>query len=510
MNIGTSSYDVFPYPSYTFPQTHPDRLASVGRIHGIEVADPTKCRVLEIGCGDGTNLLSHAYALPSSEFVGFDLSETHIARGIETKGSIGANNVQLFQADASVIDMETLGKFDYIVAHGIFSWVPDLIRERILQIFSECLDQNGVGYISYNAYPGCHIREITAGIMKAGADGRDNPAEMVEHGIAFLDSISSAAENGSLYQNMLRLELDQIRERSIQNVFHDDLSTSNRPFYFTEFVSMIEPYGLEFFAESDPIASNVSKLSNGARTLLEGVRSDLIRFEQCLDLITGRRFRSSLICRKGASARQFTGKPDIKNIFLSSQVKTDADAGSIANDSPVRFEGSKGASFTINHPLTKSLIVTLRSVWPAALPIDTAFSRASNEIGGYSDEDESRTRDYLYQLYVGGFVKFGCYSPKFASKAGEFPVASAFARWQINEQLENLTTLAGKNLRTTDPVLRLIISLLDGTRDRNQLVIEIMAATEVPDNERAAFRDALPEIIEGQLTQIAAAGLLIA
>ncbi len=510
MNIGTSSYDVFPYPSYTFPQTHPDRLASVGRIHGIEVADPTKCRVLEIGCGDGTNLLSLAYALPNSEFVGFDLSETHIARGIETKATIGANNVRLFQADASVIDINSLGKFDYIVAHGIFSWVPDLIRERILQIFSECLDQNGVGYISYNAYPGCHIREIAAGILKAGADGRDAPAEMVEHGIAFLDSIASAAENGSLYQNMLRLELDQIRERSIQNVFHDDLSSSNRPFYFTEFVSMIEPYGLSFFAESDPIASNVSKLSNGARTLLEGVRSDMIRFEQYLDLITCRRFRSSLICRKGASALETTGRPNIENIFLSSQAKTDADAGSIASDSAVRFEGSKGASFTINHPLTKSLIVTLRSIWPAALPINAAFSRASNEIGGSSVEDESKAQDYIYQLYLGGFVKFGCYSPSFAAKAGEFPVASAFARWQISERLENLTTLAGKNLSTTDPVLRLIISLLDGTRDRHQLAVELLAATEVPDDERDAFRNALPEIIEGQLTQIAAAGLLIA
>ena len=74
---------------------------------------------------------------------------------------------------------------------------------------------------------------------------------------------------------------------------------------------------------------------------------------------------------------------------------------------------------------------------------------------------------------------------------------------------ENLTTLAGKNLRTVDPILRLIISLLDGTRGRTELAVELSAAIEVPFEEQEAFKVALPEIIEGHLKQIAAAGLLI-
>ncbi|MBX7053576.1 MAG: class I SAM-dependent methyltransferase [Pyrinomonadaceae bacterium] len=509
MKIATSDYDSFPYPSYTFPQTHPDRLASIGRIHGIEVKDPTRCRMLEIGCGDGSNLLSLAYALPGSEFVGFDLSEKHIARGISAKHHIGIKNIHLFQADALLVDVKALGRFDYIVAHGIFSWVPANVRDRILQIFSECLEESGIGYISYNAYPGCHIREIAAGILKAGSAEVEVPAERVEKGIAFLDAIAAAAESDSLYQKMLRLELEQIRERSDQNVFHDDLADCNFPFYFRDFVSMIEPHGLQFISESDPIASNVSKLSREARALLEGVRTDVIRFEQYIDLITCRRFRSSLVCRTGLSVDYPDSVNDLEGMYLSAQVTTDADEGSLVDGSTVRFEGSKGASFTINHPLTKSIMANLGSIWPAALPFEDLVSEAEIRINGRSAEDESRTRAYLYQLYLGGFVKFGCYSPAFAKTAGELPISSAFARWQISEGLENLTTLAGKNLKTTDPVLRLVISLLDGTRGRDELVEEIFDATDVPDGEREAFLAALPDIVEGQLAQIAAAGLLL-
>ncbi len=509
MKANTVTYDSFPYPSYTFPQTHPDRLASIGKLHGIDTKHPENCRMLEIGCGDGTNLLSMAYALPNCEFVGFDLSEKHILRGCATSQQIGVKNVHLFQADAAMIDIQSLGMFDYIVAHGVFSWVPDHIREKILKIYSECLEPHGVGYISYNAYPGCHIREIAAGIMKIGSAGFAEPNERVEHGIAFLDAITDAAEADSIYQNMLRLELEQIRDRSVQNVFHDDHSDSNVPFYFSDFVSMIEPWGLQFFSESDPIASNTSKFSAEARALLESVRSDVTRFEQYIDLITCRRFRSSLICRPSNLAARSIGEPAFDELFLSSQVTTDSPANLIVDNSAVRFEGSKGASFTINHPHTKSMLVIMRSIWPAALPLQDLMTRVSEEVGNFSVEDGSKARAYLHQLYLGGFVKFGCYSPTFAATAGEFPIASAFARWQVSEQLENLTTLAGKNLRTVDPILRLIISLLDGTRGRTELAVELSAAIEVPFEEQEAFKVALPEIIEGHLKQIAAAGLLI-
>ena len=503
------SYDLFPYPSYTFPQTHPDRLASIGVLYGIPVKTPTDCRVLEIGCGDGTNLLSFAYALPNSEFVGFDLSENHIRHGISAKARIGVENIDLFHKDATQIDTQELGEFDYIIAHGLLSWVPDTVRPHILNIFADCLAPHGIGYISYNTYPGCRIREIAAGIMRTQSDGFIDPNEKVEQGIAFLEAIAGAAEVDSLYQQVLKLELEQIRERSAQNVFHDDLSDFNTPFYFKDFVSMIGPHGLQFLSEADPIASNTLKLSVEARGLLDSVRDDIITFEQYIDLITCRRFRSSLICRSENPIDRAVSDSKVDEFYISSQVSTDLSSVNVTDATPVRFDGSKGASLTVNHPLTKALLVSMKSQWPKAMPFVDLLARAFEIVGISSTEDVSKARTYILQLYLGGFVKFGCYSPTFAAVVGETPVSSAFARWQISEDIENLTTLAGKNLKTLDPILRLIISMLDGTRGRVEIADEILAAIELPLEERERFTAALPDIIEDQLTQIASAGLLV-
>ena len=72
------SYEVMPYPSKFFLQTHPDRLATLATLFGMKSAPPERCRVLELGCGNGSNLVSHAFNLPEARFVGVDLAENHI------------------------------------------------------------------------------------------------------------------------------------------------------------------------------------------------------------------------------------------------------------------------------------------------------------------------------------------------------------------------------------------------------------------------------------------------
>src|SRR5260221_4442716 len=94
-----TSYDSVIYPSSTHPQTHPDRLAVIGSLFGLEPAPVNRCRVLELGCGNGTNLVPMAWGLPQSEFVGIDLAALPIARGQRMFSELGLKNVQLVQAD---------------------------------------------------------------------------------------------------------------------------------------------------------------------------------------------------------------------------------------------------------------------------------------------------------------------------------------------------------------------------------------------------------------------------
>lgn len=511
MNDEIFSYDSVPYPSYTFPQTHPDRLATLGRVHGIPTPSPENCRVLEIGCGDGTNLISFAYTLPNSSFVGIDLSEVHITKASETARTVGTRNVEFMKADVCDVGVNTLGKFDYIIAHGLFSWVPDMVRPEILRIYSECLTENGVGYISYNAYPGCRIREITSGIMQFFTNDIEDPAQNVADGISFLDQITNAAEKNSLFQSMLKLELDQIQDRSVSNVFHDDLSQFNKPLYFHEFAKMIAPFGLQFLSESEPTASNIGKLSAEARELLSSVSGDILKFEQYLDFVTCRRFRTTLVCRNGKQIDRNDFASRLDDLYISSQIDCDESDPVINDDSPVRFVGAKGATLTINHPLTKSVLVRMHAEWPGGLTFDELAEAAEAEYGSSiaSKSEKLRTADYLMQMYWGGFIKLGTVDPPFARLAGEFPEVSKFARWQIENGSESVSTLVGKNLEARDEFLRLLMLLLDGTRDRKALGVEMMEFVQVPEHEHPAFTTQLPNILEEQLEKLAAAGLLL-
>ncbi len=159
-----TAYDEVPYPSLAHVQTHPDRLATIAALFGLQTAPVEKCRVLELGCGDGTNLISMAYGLPNSEFVGIDAAGRAIAEGNEMIRDLSLDNVRLQQLD--LMEFDAGGEpFDYIIAHGVYSWVPDPVRDRILAICSESLSPNGVAYVSYNSYPGGHIRDMVREMM---------------------------------------------------------------------------------------------------------------------------------------------------------------------------------------------------------------------------------------------------------------------------------------------------------------------------------------------------------
>src|SRR5579859_5835931 len=92
-------YEQVAYPGRPFPQTHPDRLGTIARLFGMSPTPVEGCRVLELGCGDGGNLIPMAYTLRASEFLGVDLSARAIAAGMEMVQALGLANVSLRRLD---------------------------------------------------------------------------------------------------------------------------------------------------------------------------------------------------------------------------------------------------------------------------------------------------------------------------------------------------------------------------------------------------------------------------
>src|SRR5262249_2639278 len=167
-----ASYDELPYPRLPFAETHPDNLATVASLFGLRPAPVERCRVLELGCAGGGNLLPMAGALPASRFVGIDLSRRQIEDGRRVVAELGLSNVEL--RHLSILDVDDgFGEFDYVVCHGVYSWVPEPVQDKILAIGARHLAPHGVAYVSSNTYPGWHGRGLLRDLLRfhAGTDG---------------------------------------------------------------------------------------------------------------------------------------------------------------------------------------------------------------------------------------------------------------------------------------------------------------------------------------------------
>src|SRR3954468_15787595 len=153
-------YDDVPYSNYPYAQTHPDRLATVAILHGLEPPDPFHARVLELGCGAGGNLLAMAAATPGVRAVGIDLAREPVEAGRAAAAEIGLGNVELRQGDVRELTDGRAGEFDYVVAHGLYAWVPPPARDAVLGPVPRSLAPDGVAYVSYNAPPGGYFRRM--------------------------------------------------------------------------------------------------------------------------------------------------------------------------------------------------------------------------------------------------------------------------------------------------------------------------------------------------------------
>src|SRR5262249_55523737 len=163
----------------THAQTHPNRLAVIASLFGMTPAPVERCRVLELGCGNGSNVIPMAASLPESNFVGIDLAGEPVAEGNQMVSELGLQNIRLVHGSVTTIG-DDWGQFDYILAHGLFSWVPAEVRSCILRLCRERLAPEGVAFISYNALPGCHVRNMLREMMLFHTRNFQSPNERVQ------------------------------------------------------------------------------------------------------------------------------------------------------------------------------------------------------------------------------------------------------------------------------------------------------------------------------------------
>lgn len=509
------SYDTMPYPSKFFLQTHPDRLATIGTFYGMEPPPIETCRLLELGCGNGSNLIAHAYNLPRARFIGVDLSEGHIDYATRSAQKLKIGNVEFRRADVLDMTAEEYGEFDYIIAHGLFSWVPEEVRAKTLALYREMLAPNGIGYISYNAYPGAHYREMVREMMLYGTrEETADPLDKVGRAITFLSLLAENATESKVYKPILKSELKRHFEHDAADIFHDDLAELYRPFYFYEFAALLAERDLQFLSEAELHAMSTGSFAPEVREFLAG-REDIIEREQYADFFRGRIFRQTLFCPREVRLDREPGPDMLDRFLIASSLSPVGENPDLSGRRPQRFVGAKGVGIEIDHPLTKAALAYLGNVWGRAVPLEKVLREARRILkqsivsAADREKEEAVTRNILLQIATGtDLVELHLFQPPADTEAGERPRVNRLARWQLAEA-DNVSTRLNLDLKIEDEISRRMLELLDGTRNRGEVrrELEEFIATD----ERARDRDDLPDDlgawIEQSIAQLARLGM---
>jgi SAM-dependent methyltransferase/methyltransferase-like protein len=488
------AYDRVAYPCFAYPDTHPDRLATMALLHGLEPAPVERCRVLEIGCNEAANLIPMAYAIPGSEFVGFDLAGLPIARGQERIRELGLSNIRIFQADLMEVD-ERLGQFDYILAHGIYAWVPEPVRDRLLANCRALLAPEGVAFVSYNALPGGHLRNLVREILLHGA-GDDDPAQSVARGLEFLRIVLESRPEGDPFRVLLDREAMQLEKRDPQVIYHDELCREHRAVSFSEFIAHAGSHGLRYLSEStlpaptDPCFQ--PQQASTAETLAGG---DRIAQEQILDFVRMRMYRETLLCRA-----DHTISGDVC-VEAFSRLRFGCAADSVPGEGAVLrvYTLPGGLRMKSQHPGTVQLMETLIDSWPRSIP----FAELEERLAAHGIVFDAEFLTLLLRLVVSRFVQVHAWQAPVSSQIAVRPKASATSR-QEAAMRDQVATLLHSSLQLEDAQVRNFLMLLDGTRDRS----ELLAALEERNPQMP--EGALAERIEPNLRLLHRNGVLLA
>jgi methyltransferase-like protein/2-polyprenyl-3-methyl-5-hydroxy-6-metoxy-1,4-benzoquinol methylase len=476
-----SSNDETPYQSHPFPQSQPARLAAMATLFGLTPPDIRSARVLELGCAAGGNLIPMAATWPESQCLGVDLSARQIEEGQATVRDLGLSNCELRRASITDITPDW-GQFDYIVCHGVWSWVPEEVRSHIFQVCRDNLTPDGVAYISYNVYPGWHMRGAIRDLMRWHTASFTDPAQKAQQARAVLQFLCDATPpEGDAYGLMLRKEAQLLAQQGDYYLLHDHLEENNHPVYVHEFFAQCATNGLEYLAEAEVGSMLPNGLPQATIETLRRVAPDIVRMEQYLDFLRNRTFRQTLLVKAGQIINRNLTPASLEKLYFASALKAQGSVDPKAHGS-ARFVLPNGVSVDTTGELTKAALLSLAEAWPQPLSFSRLLDESRQRVeGDLIQQPDPAGRPVaaqalgtdLLQLYITGLIEVWPHALPLATGISAQPRASALARLQAR-----LTPMGSQGTITNmryesvglDAVTTRILALLDGVHDRPAIV----------------------------------------
>ena len=468
-----NSYDEVPYPRWTGLITHPNRLACMATLFGLQPAEVATCRVLELACASGGNLIPMAYGLPQASFVGVDLSSVQLTAGKAVVESLGLTNIRL--EHANILDLpDDFGTFDYIIAHGVYSWVPPAVQDKILSIYSHLLAPQGVGYISYNCYPGWHSLEMVRELMLYHVSEMQTVEQKVQQARAVLKFVmQSTAEQHRGHSQTLREHWELFSNCSDSYLYHELLEENNQPVYFHQFAARAAQHNLKFLSEASLLEMRGPGISEELYETLQQHDDPLI-VEQYVDFLVNRTFRKTLLCHANLTTAKQPLLENVPKFRILGMAVPKSSTPDLVGTKSEEFTSSWGSSVTTSHPVDKTSLFTLAEAVPFSLTFADLLERIQQRL--YPKQafpSDSRDHDRLCQsllnCYLSGMIEFELFEPVLAAEISPLPVCSPVARMELADS-GSLTNMRHQGIAMQNPITMHLIPLLDGKHDHEWLV----------------------------------------
>lgn len=354
---GETPYDRVQYMAASFPQMAPSRIAAVGTLFGLKPPSPSRCRVLELGCGQGFTLLSLAQLYPDSEFLGIDLSVRHIENAKCMAEEAGLSNVRFEHRSIADITKERDGEYDYITSHGVYSWVSPDIQKKILAICGEHLTPQGMAYISYNTLPGwAHLRVIRE-MLIYHTQRYSDPLEKFNQAkilVSFLRETAPGGPDGWLAKWLVSVET--LLAHSDPSYFlHEYLEETNDPCFFHQFMDRAADAGLQYVSES-AIASTFSSNLGPHGKVVEMLKRSVIDGEQYMDFARNTKFRSTLLCHADITINRSIDYARLRSLLYATALRPVANGRNLDREVAEEFIFPNGSKFSSRDPLAKAAL----------------------------------------------------------------------------------------------------------------------------------------------------------
>jgi SAM-dependent methyltransferase len=432
----SARYDAIPYRHGAIPHTHPARVGAIARLLGMSAASPDHCRVLELGCAEGMNLLPLAERLPHAQFTGVDISPKQIATAEAARDACGLGNARFVCADLRDFEPEA-SAFDYVIAHGVYSWVPDAVKDRLLAICARALAPEGVAYVSYNVLPGWGVLDGMRKFLLAETARESTPQAQLDHALRVLGVLGkcTAGQPGA-YAALVREAVADMTRKSPALLFHDELGTVNDPCTFLDFTAHATRRGLHFLSEAHYASMPFEHVPAPIRDALGELDLDFLRAQQFMDVLYQRWLRSTLLCR-AAPARELNPHV-VRDCAIGLRLRPADGRVNLQPGVPMRMLGPNELTLDFDTSATKAFLAalaqagTVRVAFPEVVENANRFLR---QVGLPEIADDSALLAEVCRLFAVDAVDLVLTGNGAWLRTAEGAAPSPLMRYQAGENL---------------------------------------------------------------------------